>query len=286
MQVRTAFQCVRSDAINYYERHIGDYLKDTAHLSLLEHGIYARLLDVYYTRENGIEDGMIARLIGARSKDEITALNAVLMEFFVLEGGIYTQARCDREIERYLDKQRKAKASAEASWNSRRAMQSQSERKANAMRTHSEGNAPRARTSLQTPDTTTEAELPPVGSPKARASKRCPKNFEVTDDLRAQVAADTPGVDLDLETKLFRDHTFKDARTDWAATWRKWVRTKQQRIDDARANSPRGAPQSFRERDEANAAAEVSAWTGGRLGAKQSSNVIEMENSDARLIAR
>jgi uncharacterized protein YdaU (DUF1376 family) len=32
--------------VNYYERHIGDYLKDTAHLSLLEHGIYTRLLDV------------------------------------------------------------------------------------------------------------------------------------------------------------------------------------------------------------------------------------------------
>ena len=34
--------------MNYHKRHIGDYLKDTAHLSLLEH-VYARLLDVRTT---------------------------------------------------------------------------------------------------------------------------------------------------------------------------------------------------------------------------------------------
>ena len=46
--------------MNYYKRHIGDYLKDTAHLSLLEHGVYARLLDVYYTRETAIPDDQAA----------------------------------------------------------------------------------------------------------------------------------------------------------------------------------------------------------------------------------
>ncbi len=27
--------------MNYYERHLGDYAKDTAHLSMLEHGAAA-----------------------------------------------------------------------------------------------------------------------------------------------------------------------------------------------------------------------------------------------------
>lgn len=97
--------------MNYYERHIGDYLKDTAHLSLLEHGIYARLLDVYYTRESAISDAHIARLIGARTKEEQAALRSVLTEFFVQEpGGDWTQPRCEREIERY---QRKAEHNRE-----------------------------------------------------------------------------------------------------------------------------------------------------------------------------
>lgn len=84
--------------MNFYKRHIGDYLKDTAHLSLLEHGVYTRLLDVYYTREAGIPDAQAARLIGARGKDEMAALKVVLGEFFELIEGTWVQHRCEREI--------------------------------------------------------------------------------------------------------------------------------------------------------------------------------------------
>ena len=91
--------------MNYYERHIGDYLKDTAHLSLLEHGVYTRLMDVYYTRESAIPANEAARLIGARSKDEREALQAVLTEFFVLIDGAWNQKRCDEELMVYRDSQ-------------------------------------------------------------------------------------------------------------------------------------------------------------------------------------
>lgn len=142
--------------MNYYERHIGDYLKDTAHLSLLEHGVYARLMDVYYTREGGIPDDQAARLIGARSKEERDALQAVLGEFFTLLDGTWVQARCDREIARFQDKQAKAKSSAASRWGAHRSQSvGNADASANAypdaMRTHSEGNAPRARP--QSPDT-------------------------------------------------------------------------------------------------------------------------------------
>ena len=139
--------------MNYYERHIGDYLKDTAHLSLLEHGVYGRLLDVYYTRECGIGETEAARLVGAKSKEERVALESVLAEFFTRAEGTWTHGRCDAEIERYRDKQRKASASANARW---QGAKSHTERNANAMRTHSEGNAP----NHQTPDT--KEENPPT----------------------------------------------------------------------------------------------------------------------------
>lgn len=90
--------------MNFYKRHIGDYLKATSHLSLLEHGIYTRLLDVYYTREGAIPADQAARLVGARSKDEREALDAVLTEFFVQVGGAWTQKRCDEEIAHYQEK--------------------------------------------------------------------------------------------------------------------------------------------------------------------------------------
>jgi hypothetical protein len=31
--------------MKFYQRHLGDYARDTAHLSLLEHGVYSVLLD-------------------------------------------------------------------------------------------------------------------------------------------------------------------------------------------------------------------------------------------------
>ena len=234
--------------MNYYERHIGDYLKDTAHLSLLEHGIYSRLLDVYYTRENGIDAGAVARLLGARSKDELAATKTVLEEFFALVDGVWKQGRCDREIERYQDKQRKAKASADARW-------AHTERNANAMRTntartpeavpmHSEGNA------LQTPDTSNQIE--PIGSMASkppRASRKCPASFEPRDP-EAFIAENALGVDWRAETAKFRDHTFKTARSDWGGTWRNWMRSAAESVKPVQ-------PMSFRERDAAVAAARV-----------------------------
>lgn len=56
--------------MNYYEKHIGDYTKNTAHLSLLEHGVYNRLMDVYYTKEGPIHNSQVFRLIGARTDEE------------------------------------------------------------------------------------------------------------------------------------------------------------------------------------------------------------------------
>lgn len=90
--------------MNFYKRHIGDYIKDAGHLTLLEHGVYTRLLDVYYTRESGIPQDKAARLIGARSKDELQALANVLEEFFTVADGTWTQGRCEEEISNASDK--------------------------------------------------------------------------------------------------------------------------------------------------------------------------------------
>ena len=73
-------------------------MKDASHLSLLEHGVYMRLLDVYYTRESAVPVDHAARLIGARSKGEKEALAAVAGEFFKEVDGFYVQTRCDIEI--------------------------------------------------------------------------------------------------------------------------------------------------------------------------------------------
>jgi len=86
--------------LNYYRRHIGDYAAATRHLSLLEHGVYCMLLDVYYTAEKAlpVDVKAVQRLVGARSKDEREAVETVLNDFFEKFEDGWHQSRCDEEI--------------------------------------------------------------------------------------------------------------------------------------------------------------------------------------------
>lgn len=84
--------------MNYYERHLGDYAKDTAHLSMLEHGAYSLLLDRYYGTEAGIPESQAHRVARARSKEEKQAVDDVLAEFFILADGVWINQRAEEEI--------------------------------------------------------------------------------------------------------------------------------------------------------------------------------------------
>lgn len=89
--------------MNYYERHLGDYAKDTKRLSMLEHGAYNLLLDEYYAKEAGIPADQVYRVTGARSRAERTAVDTVLKDFFVLTDGVWIKNRVEEEIQRYID---------------------------------------------------------------------------------------------------------------------------------------------------------------------------------------
>ncbi len=120
----------------YYQHHIGDYRRDTSHLSLLEHGVYRQLLDLYYITEKPI-DANAMRLICVRNADEMQAFEQILKEFFVEENGLYFHKRCEDEIGRFHSKSNKASESAKKRWNKNKELVED----AKAMRTHSEGNA-------------------------------------------------------------------------------------------------------------------------------------------------
>lgn len=124
--------------MNYYEHHIGDYRKDTSHLSLLEHGIYRQLLDTYYTDERALtlDHAKLMRSHSVRSADEVQAFQNVLADFFVRTEDGYVHKRCEAVIEAYRAKSVKASESAKARWS-----KGKSEGSADGMRSHSEGNA-------------------------------------------------------------------------------------------------------------------------------------------------
>lgn len=131
--------------MNYYERHIGDYAKDTAHLSLLEHGVYSRLLDVYYTRESPIPADQVHRLIGCRSPQDRKACDAILAEFFQRVGDTWRQSRCDAEIEKFISgaPEREAKAAnRDLRWKKHRRERAEYFRKLHAAGQHADWNIP------------------------------------------------------------------------------------------------------------------------------------------------
>jgi uncharacterized protein YdaU (DUF1376 family) len=158
--------------VNYYEHHLGDWAAATAHLTWDEDMAYTRLLRAYYHQEGPIAEGQQYRLARATAPAQRRAVDSVLAEFFVLVDGAFHQKRADAEIDRFRDKQRKAKASAEARW-------SHTERNADAMRTHSEGNA------LQTPDT--RHQTPDTKEKTKTARKRAaPAVLVSVDDMVAE----------------------------------------------------------------------------------------------------
>ena len=134
-------------------------------------------MDVYYVRESGLPQDQISRLIGARTTDEISALNSVLSEFFELVSGSWIQHRCEKEIEAYSDKSIKAKRSATARWESKTETTG---RNTDAMPTHSERSADGMPPSNQEPITNnqkpkkkTSAIAPPVGVSESVWSDFC-----------------------------------------------------------------------------------------------------------------
>ena len=84
--------------MNYYQRHLGDYAKDTTNLTALEHGVYNLLIDRYYSTEKGIPADQVYRVSKAASKEERSATDFVLGEFFQKRGNSWVSKRCDEEI--------------------------------------------------------------------------------------------------------------------------------------------------------------------------------------------
>lgn len=97
---------------------MGDYLRDTAHLSMLEDAAYRRLLDAYYVRERPLPANVTecCKLARTASKPERTAVAYVLKEFFTLETDGYHQSRADIEVARFRGKSVKATTSANLRW--------------------------------------------------------------------------------------------------------------------------------------------------------------------------
>jgi len=87
--------------MNYYKRFMGDYAKDTAHLSLAEHGAYTLLLDHYYATEQPLPEDYqsLYRICRAFDKKEQQAVRNIVDAYFpVSDQGGRTNRRAVRQL--------------------------------------------------------------------------------------------------------------------------------------------------------------------------------------------
>lgn len=116
--------------MNYYQHHIGDFIRDTSRLTDSQCMAYLRLIWIYYETEEPFECDIdaVAFKIGASASDVRQLTNI----FFFEHNGKFHHSRCDKEILAFRDKSKKAKKSANARWDNANAMRTHTERNANA----------------------------------------------------------------------------------------------------------------------------------------------------------
>ncbi|NBR22975.1 MAG: DUF1376 domain-containing protein [Micrococcales bacterium] len=193
--------------MHYFQFNIGDYKSHTTHLSLLEDIAYRRLLDLYYLHERPLNSGVahVARQIGMREHE--TEVQTVLEEFFKLTEDGWVNKRADLVIEDYRAKIQQASKAGKASAERRLSKRS------TVVATDVQPNIKQ--------ETITKKQEPSFAK---RPAKKCPKDFEVTDDMKTWVKTECPLVDYAEQTKVFRDYEFTAAKSDWVGTWRNWMR--------------------------------------------------------------
>lgn len=107
--------------MNFFKFYIGDYQRDTAHLSVAEHGAYMLMLQHYYATERPLPTGKaLHRMLRAQDKVERDAIDAVVDQFWTEIGDGLVNERADAEM---------MKANAQAETNHRIAVAREEARK-------------------------------------------------------------------------------------------------------------------------------------------------------------
>lgn len=108
--------------MNFFKLYIGDYQRDTAHLSVTEHGAYMLMLQHYYATEKPLPTGKaLHRMLRAQDRAERDAIDAVVAQFWTVTDDGLINGRADEEI---------TKAGKQADTNARIAREREEKRKA------------------------------------------------------------------------------------------------------------------------------------------------------------
>ena len=86
--------------MKYYRRYIGDYRRDTGTLSIVQHGVYALLMDEYYAQDGKLPLYLpeLYRLCHATTKIERQAVMDIADRYFRAIDGKRHNTGADKEL--------------------------------------------------------------------------------------------------------------------------------------------------------------------------------------------
>ena len=225
--------------MNYYQRFLGDYARDTRHLSLMAHGAYSLLLDAYYATEKPLPADLdsLCRICGAINAAERAAVEVIADKFFpVGTDGLRHNKRADIEIAKALP--RIAIARANGLRGGRPAGSPTDNPLGSENGTEQE---PTGKTALHlhhssTPTPSTSTKKGKVQS--AGRGARLPADWKPDAEQIEFCKSERPDLNPEATAARFRDYWVaqpgqKGVKVDWPATWRNWVRN-EKRINGGR----------------------------------------------------
>jgi len=202
--------------MNFYQHHLGDYAKDTGHLSLLEHGVLRTLLDWQYSSERPLpaEISTLHRICRAFSRLERDTTTRIRNEFFDGDGW---NKRAREEIEFCLDisaeRRRAAVKKHHPDWTDEQ-VQTWCNEHANAPRKQSKCSATRARSNSQQPT---------ANSIEGGAARCQVDDLEIlrwAAEWPGELASGTPRMPVEwVKVALAK----LNGRNTWPANWTKWL---------------------------------------------------------------
>jgi len=203
--------------MNFVKLYIGDYQRDTGHLSIAEHGAYLLMLQHAYATEKPLPTGRaLHRLLRAESKADRDAIDSVARQFWAESASGLVNARADEEI-RKADHQRTVNREVGKLGGRPRKTESVTESPPEPEPNDNPSQTPDTR--HQTPDKNKEQ--------RARGTRL--QLSALPEDWRAFCAAERTDLQPEVVFHRFGDYWRaqpgqRGVRVDWLATWRNWVR--------------------------------------------------------------
>jgi len=163
--------------MNFYKHYIGDFQRDTNHLSLTERGAYLALMHHYYATETPLPTDIdqLCRIAGAITTAERKAVKYVMGFFNVTDSGL-THDRIEAELEKAGERSNTNRDIALVREAKRRAeREARTEHEQSTKRAPSVPRTEHENSTNQTPDTRQEQKQKSLVQRAARSAARFPE---------------------------------------------------------------------------------------------------------------